>query len=232
MTLPHVESPQMSRASLPKKAAQAVGQYLRKHPEEVVRAAKNAASLKLGVPLAAVRWVIRELGGKKTPRNLVIEARSPGIFVSASLELMKTEVQASTTILIEEVDLRQDALLLVVRLTDVRLSVPESSAATPIAALLRAGALDLSRPGDLVSYLPSRPPVLVEAKGDRFQLDLLRLPSLSKDKARKIVAALTPLVGIATVRGTEDHIDIELDPLPRGAKDAFEQWKRLFSSSK
>ncbi len=218
----------MFPSSLPKKAAQAVGSYLKSHPEEVLRAARNAASLKLGLPLAAVRWLVRELGGSKMPRNLVLEARSPGIFVSASVELMKTDLEISTTVLIEEIDFRQDALLLNVRLRDLELEVAESSAATPIAALLRSGALNLSRPGDLVSYLPKQPPFLLEAKGDRFQLDLLKLPSLSKERARRIVAALTPLVGVSTVRSADDHIDIAFQPLPEGAMSAFERLKKLF----
>lgn len=218
----------MRSSSLTRKAAQAVGSYLRQHPEELVRAAKNVASLKVGFPLAAVRWLIRELGGKKTPKDLRIEAREPGVFVSASLELMKTDLSVSTTVLVEEIIVRQDVLMLNIRLRDLDLQVAPTSAATPIAALLRSGALNLSRPGDLVSYLPQRPAFLVEAKGDRFQLDLLKLPNLPQERARKILAALAPLVGVTTIRTADDHIDVALDPLPGGAKDAFERLKRLF----
>jgi len=218
----------MRTGLLTKKAAQAVGSYLKNHPEELVRAAKNVAALKVGLPLAAVRWLIRELGGPKTPKDLHIEAREPGVFVGASLQLMKTDLRVSTTVLIEDIDFRPDALILHVRLRDLDLQVAPSSAATPIAALLRSGALNLSRPGDLVSYLPQRPAFLIEAKGDKFQLDLLKLPSLSQERARKIVAALAPLVGVTAIRTADDHIDVALDPLPGGAKDAFERLKRLF----
>ena len=218
----------MSRQSLPRKAASAVSRYLRAHPEEFVRAAKNVAELQVGVPLPAIRWLIRELGGKKTPRDLVLEARSPGIFVSAKLELMKTELAASAVLLIENVDWTSDALLVDLRITDLKLQVLDSTALSPIAALLRSGALDLSRPGDLVSYLPKGSPILLEAKGDRFKLDLLRHPKLSAAKARKIVSILAPLVSVRAIRTRDDHLDVKLAPLPQGAREALESLKKLF----
>ncbi|HSC86049.1 MAG TPA: hypothetical protein VLC09_02215 [Polyangiaceae bacterium] len=218
----------MSSQSLPKRAAQAVTSFLTTHPEEVVRAAKKAASFELGVPLSALRWAVRELWHDKAPRELHLEARRPGVFVSGIVELMKTDVRFSTTLLIEKVDFSPDALLLRVRLSNLTLQVVDVTAANPIAALIKSGALDTSRPGDLVSYLPSRPSFLLDAQGDRFELDLLRLPSLSKERARKIVAALTPLIGVASVRGDDDHIDIAFSALPEGARGAYERFKKWF----
>lgn len=218
----------MSRSSFPKKAVRAASTYLKTHPEEVVRAAKNAASLRVGVPLSALRWLIRELWSKQAPRDLRIEAKSPGIFVSGIVTLMKTDVRFSTVLLFERIDFGPEALFVTVRLSQFQLQVTDDAAATPISALLRSGALDLSRPGDLVSYLPSPPPFLLEAKGDRFELDLLRLPALSQRRAQLIVRALTPWVGVGTVRSADDHIDIALKPLPAGARSAFERFKKLF----
>jgi hypothetical protein len=215
-------------SSLPKKAAQAASNYLKTHPEEVLRAAKNATALKVGVPLSAVRWLIRELWSKKAPRDLRIEARAPGVFVSGIVELLKTDVRFSTTLLFERVDFRPEALLLTVRLANLELGVVDPNAASPIAALLKSGALNTSRPGDLVSYLPSPPPFLLEAKGDRFELDLLRLPSLSRGRAKMAVAALTPFIGVSTLHTADDHLDIAFSPLPEGARAAFERLKRMF----
>ena len=56
------------------------------------------------------------------------------------------------------------------RVRDIRLDLV-TDAESPVAALLKSGALDLSRPGDLVKFLPNRSPALVEAEGDRIVVD-------------------------------------------------------------
>lgn len=220
----------MDRRSLPKKAFQAVGRYIRRHPEEVLRSVRNAASLKLGVPLPAIRWLIRELGGEKVPSNLVIEARSAGFFLSAHVDLMKTPLSASAEVLVENVDFTSDAWLVDLRIQNLQLEVLDSTVLTPIAALLRSGALDLSRPGDLISYMPRTSPILVRAEGNRFRLDLLQHPKLADEKIRKIVSAILPLVSVSHVQTADDHLDIAFSPLPQGAREALEQWRKLFST--
>lgn len=208
------------------KAAQAASEYLRKHPEEVFRAAKNVASFKVGVPVAALRWLFSELGGDKVPEDLEIEARSPGIHLRATVELMRTPLKASGTIVVERVDASEQAILVDVRLLDLALDVLDPSAGTPIAALLQSGALDLSRPGDLLSYIPKRPPTLVDAKGDRLTFDLMKHPKLSAERARKLVGLLVPLVGIDAIATEGKHLDVAFSAFPRGAREAFESWRR------
>lgn len=34
--------------------------YLRHHPEEVIRQLRNAAQFRLGVPIAALQWLVHE----------------------------------------------------------------------------------------------------------------------------------------------------------------------------
>ena len=53
------------------------------------------------------------------------------------------------------------------RLSDVKLALLGESDA-PVATLIKSGALDLSKPGNLVKFLPKRPPAIVEAEGDRI----------------------------------------------------------------
>ena len=217
----------MSIGELSKKAALAATSYLRRHPEEMLRAAKNATSLKIGVPLAALRWLAKELAGKKLPPDFRLEARSPGLFVSGSLELMKTPLKASTTVLVERVDMSQDKVLVDIRLTNLALEVTDPTSGTPISALLQSGALDLSGSGDLLSYMPKRPEIIVDAKGDRFTLDLMKHPKLSKDGAKRVVALLVPLLGIDAIQTEDEHLAVEFLTLPRGAADAINQLKRV-----
>ncbi len=218
----------MSRSELPKKAVQALTGYLTKHPEELLRQAKNAASMKFGLPLAALRWVIREVGGSKVPDDLELAAKNPGIFASASVDLMATPLRASATIIVESVDFRTDALLVDIRLNDIELKVLDEQAGTPIAALLQSGALDLSRPGDLLSYLPKRPEIIVGTEGNRLTLDLMKHPQLSRERAKKLVALLVPLIAVDAIQTDGEHLDVSFAALPLGAQQAFDEWKKIF----
>ncbi|MCH2108025.1 MAG: hypothetical protein MK135_01760 [Polyangiaceae bacterium] len=218
----------MSRGALPKKAAQALSGYLKQHPEEILRAAKNATQLKMGVPLAALRWVLKEVLGNKVPEDLELTARNPGLHAAASLDLMKTPIRASATVLVERIDLREDALLVDIRLNDIEMEVTDPSSGTPIAALLQSGALDLSRPGDLLSYLPQTPEFLIGAEENRLSFDLMRHPKLSAELAKKLVQVLVPLVGVQAIQTEGEHLEIAFSALPKGASGAIDTLKKIF----
>jgi len=218
----------MAARSLPKRAFFALGGYLKRHPAEVLRAAKNAATMKFGVPVSALSWLARELGGSKVPDDLILEARSPGIFAQASFTMMNTPLRGGATIIIERVDMRADSLLLDLRLEEIELEVTDPSAGTPVAALLQSGALDLSRPGDLLSYMPKRPPLVVGARENVLTIDLMKHPKLSQAKAKRLVALLVSFVGVETIRTDDEHLDVSFSAFPGGAAEAFEQFKRSF----
>lgn len=220
----------MSLGSLPKKAARAAGSYLKRHPEELLRAAKNAATMKLGIPVKALLWVARELGGDKVPADLLLEARSPGIYARASFELMKTPLRGGANIIVESVDVRRDAILIDLKFKDISLEVTRPNVGTPVAALIQSGALDVSRPGDLLSYMPTRPALLVEAKGNVITIDLMRHPKLSAKKAQRLVAIIAPLLGVRGIRTADSHVDVAFSPLPGGPAEAFAQLRNLFSA--
>jgi len=218
----------MRLGAFPQKAGLAMAQYLRKHPEEFLRAAKNVAALKVGIPIAALRFLADELGGSQVPDDLVLEVRSPGLFVQASVELMDTPLLASGTLIVDRVEANSESLLVDVRISGLHLKVTDPTVATPVAALLRSGSLDVSRPGDLLSYMPKKPRFILEAKGDRFTLDLLALPALGRDPARKVVLAVAALLAIEAVQTEDEHLDIALRALPRGAAAAISELRQLF----
>jgi len=206
---------------------QAAGGYLKNHPEELVRMARNAVGMKVGVPLAALRYLAAQLRGAKAPRDVTIEARSPGIFVAASFELMKTPVRAAGTIYVDRIDFGAEQLLVDLRLENVSLKVLDDAVETPVAALLRSGALDLSRPGDLAAYLPKRPAFLLAAKGNQVTLDLMRHPQFTKERARKLLAFLLPLVSVEAIRAENEHLEVALRALPEGPAEAVARLRRL-----
>jgi hypothetical protein len=168
-----------------------------------------------------------QFNGKKAPRDVRIEAVPPGIRLGASLELMKTSVRAEATVFVTEVSFSAEHLRVELRLSDVSLKCLDEDADTPVAALLKSGALDLSRPGDLAAYMPKRPEFLVEAKGDRVVLDLLRHKKLSQQRAKRLVALLTPLLVIDSIKTQDDHLDVALRAFPRGVSEALSAVRRV-----
>lgn len=198
----------------------AVG-YVRKNPDEVIRAAWHATGLRFGVPLASLRWFAGHLKGAKAPKDLEIGSAPPALRLSAVVDAMGTPVRASAAVKFDEVTITEDSLRVGVRLRDVQLALVGDSA-TPIATLIKSGALDLSKPGNLVKVLPKRPPLIVEADGDRIVVDLLKLPKLAKDtRLRRVLGILSPVLGIRAIETDGDHVFVKLRATPTGLPEAI-----------
>jgi hypothetical protein len=178
--------------------------------------------------VSALLWLVRELGGRKVPQDLLLEARNPGIYARASFELMKTPLRGGANVIVQSVDMQPDAILVELRFEDITLEVTRPDAGTPVAALLQSGALDLSRPGDLLSYMPKRPALVVSAQGNVLTLDLMRHPQLSKEGARKLVALLVPLIGVEAIRTDGEHLNVAFQALPGGPGEIIERLRELF----
>lgn len=208
--------------------AGAVGSYLKDHPEELWRALRNALALRFGVPLAALRWLAVKGAGKRAPKDVQIEAVPPGVRLSASLDLMGTPVRASAIVFVERVRLNASELCFELRLAEVTLKVTDESSTTPIAALLRSGALDLSKPGNLAAYMPKRPPILVDAKDDRIVIDLMRHPKFANNEsAQRLVRLLAPLITVSGIETAPEHLDVALRPFPDGVAEVIARVRNL-----
>jgi hypothetical protein len=206
-----------------KAMVEAAGSYLRRNPGELLRAARNAVALRFGVPIDALRWLAGQAKGKKAPREVAFEAVPPGIRASAIVGLAGTEVRASAVVYIEDVRLSQTELRFEIRLASVKLELIDSNADSPVATLLKSGALDLSKPGNLAAFMPKRPAMLVEAHDDRIVLDLMKHPKLAENgKAQRIVDAVTAFMTVRGIETAPDHLDIQLRAFPRGVGGALE----------
>lgn len=194
--------------------------WVRQNPREIVTALRNAAGLRLTVPLDALRWLSTQQNGRRAPKDIEILSVPPGVRVSATVDVMKTPLRAGATLFVEAVRASPAELRFELRLRDIELTVlgPSDS---PIASLIQSGALDLSKPGKLLRHLPKRPPLVVEADDDRIVIDLLKEPKIA-DKARKVVAMVTPLVTVRAVEAAGDHLGIQLSCLPNGLSTAVE----------
>jgi hypothetical protein len=119
------------------------------------------------------------------------------------------------------VTITEDSLRIGVRLRDVKLALVGDSE-SPVATLIKSGALDLSKPGNLVKFIPKRPAAVVEAEGDRVVLDLLKVPKFAKDsRIRRALAILSPVVGIRAIETDRDHLYVKLRATPAGLPEAI-----------
>ena len=205
---------------------EAAGGYLRRHPEELVRVVKNALGLRFGVPLDALRWLSAR--GNQGPRDLELEAVPPGIRLAATVPLMGNQVRASGVAFIERLELSATTLRIEVRLADVALALVEEAPDSAVATLIKSGALDLSKPGNLAKYMPKRPAMLIEAHDDRIVLDFMQLPALAADgRAGKLVDLITAFVVIRGIETDWEHLDVLLRLFPEGVPSAFERLRRV-----
>lgn len=208
-----------------------VGGYFVDHPDELLRIVRNAAALKFGVPFVALRWCVERLGSaaKHGPTDVLLEAAPPGVRIAATVEAMGARMRVSGLVFVEDVQLGKDQLRVELRLSEVAVTLMNDSA-SPLAALIRSGALDLTKVGDLVGFMPRRPSFLVEARGDRITLDLKRHPALANQRVETLLALITPLVNLKGIATDPEHLDFEFALLERGVSAAVTSWRSLLRS--
>jgi len=205
----------------PRAMVQAAVGYVRKNPDEVVRAAVNATGLRFGVPIATLRWFAGQITGAKAPKDVEISSAPPALKFSAVVDAMGTPVRASAAIKIDEVTITEDSLRIGIRLRDVKLALAGESE-SPVATLIKSGALDLSKPGNLVKFIPKRPAAVVEAEGDRIVIDLMKVPKIANDpRIKRALAILSPVLGIRAIETDRDHIYVKLRATPAGLPEAL-----------
>jgi len=200
----------------PQETVDALRSFLLTHPEELGRAVRSALGLRFGVPLAALRWLGMQAERSGKVEDFQIDSVPPGIRLSGNLDLMNTPIRAGAIIFVERVVFNDEELTVALRLEDVKLKLNGESD-SPIAALIKSGALDLSNPGTLVNFMPGRSPVLAEANGNRIVLDLMRDPKIGKNPlVRRAVSLLTSFVTLHGVETDSKHVDIAFRALPTG----------------
>jgi hypothetical protein len=186
--------------------------YLMENPTFLLRSALNAARMRLGVPLDAVLWLLGKVARGKLPQDLKLEAVPPGLRVSATADVMGTPMFVSALITVEQVLLGVDSLRVSLRVRELAIKPPADS---PLAGMIAM--MDLSKPGDLLGFMPTRPPLILSAQGDLFVLDLLKLPKLAKNPlARRIIAALSEVTAVKELATEGDLLVLGLRAIPLG----------------
>jgi hypothetical protein len=203
-------------------AIRSAGRFALRNPLTMASMARHALSLRIPVPLAALRWFVSNTPpGKKSPTDVTITAQPPGIAVGANVDLMGTKVRASAVVAVDEMRIDDHEMRLAIRLTNVDLQLLGKSD-TPVAALIKSGALDLSKPGNLVNFMPNRPPALVSAHDEEIVIDLMRIPKFAKNgRFKKILGTVTPVVNVVAIRTEGDMLLVALRATPFGFSRAL-----------
>lgn len=215
--------------ALPLRAAlRSAGRFVVQNPSTMFNMARHALGMRIAVPLDAVRWFIASTPpSKKAPQDVTVLARPPAIAVGATIDLMGTTVRASASIKVEQLDVGPEHLKVKVRLANIDLKVL-GDALTPVAALIKSGALDLSKPGNLLKFAPKKPDVLVEAQDDVMVVDLMKNPKVRQnEKVRRVLETLTPVVNVTGISTDGDFLVLQLKATPLGIPRAFNAARAL-----
>jgi hypothetical protein len=197
---------------------------VRQNPRSVVKAATDATRLRFGIPIRALRWAVSAAGQgkpkKNAPKDIELVPAPPALQFAASVDAMGTPVRVAATVRIEDVYIAPDTLRVAIRVTGVSLALVGESD-SPIAILIKSGVLDLSKVANVLKVIQKRPPVIVEAGGDRIVLDLLKLPALAKNaRFRRALSVISPVVGVRAIETDGEHLYVALRATPRGLREA------------
>jgi hypothetical protein len=208
----------------PKDALRSAARYLQQNPDVMKKVVHNVRDYKLTIPLDVLRYVAKKAEGKKNaPKDVTLEAVTPALKVGGRVAVMGTALRFSVTILVDDVSVNKEELRFQVRLSGVKLDV-EGDGSSPVVALIKSGMLDLSKPGNIVRYLPNRPPFLLEAEDDRIVMDLMREEKITKNpKVAKVLSILVPVFGLRRVLAEEDALVLELIPRREGVSELYER---------
>lgn len=215
--------------ALPLRAAlRSAGRFIAKNPTTMLSMARHALGLRVAVPLDALRWFIANTPpSQKAPQDVTITPRPPAIGIGATVDLMGTTVRANASIRIDQIEVGDEKLRVTLRISDVTMKVLGESF-TPVAGLIKSGALDLSKPGNLVKFMPKKPPVLVEAHDDVVVLDLMQNPKIAaNDRVRGILGTLTPVVQVSGLSTEGDFLIVQLRASPFGLPRALNAARQL-----
>lgn len=215
--------------ALPLRAAlRSAAGFAFRNPSTLFAMAKHAIGMKIAIPLDAVRWFIANTPpSQKAPQDITITSRPPAVAIGMTVELMGTPLRANTKITVEAIEVSSERLQVSIALNDTELKVLGESS-SPIAGLLRSGMLDLSKPGNLLKFMPKRPDVLVDAHDNVIVLDLFKNPRIrANDAVRRTLAILSPVLQVSGLSTDGDYLIVSLHPNAGGVQRAFAAVKQL-----
>ncbi len=208
-------------------ALRAASRFVFNQPKSIWTMAKHAAGLRMAVPLSAVRWFVENIPPQtNTPQDISIEAKPPAVQIGATVNIMNTDLRVSAIIYAQEIRMYEDTCQATLRISNVDLNIL-SDKTSPISGLLQSGVIDLSKPGNLINFIPKKPSILVEAHDDIVVIDLLQHPKLKNNsRFRKVLSAIAPVLTIEALRTDEDFLILDFTANVRGVGESIQAVKR------
>ena len=199
-----------------------------KNPTTMLSMARHALGMRVAVPLDALRWFIANTPpSKKAPQDVTITPRPPAIGLGATVDLMGTTVRAGASIRVDRIEVGEQSFKVTLRLSDVTMKVLGESF-TPVAGLIKSGALDLSKPGNLAKFMPKKPAVLVEAHDDIIVLDLMQNPKFAEnERVRGVLSTLTAVAQVSGLSTEGDFLILQFRVSPFGLPRAINAARQL-----
>ena len=209
----------LSQNTLPMEALRAGAAYLLGNPSELFTVVRGAAGFKVVIPIDALRWVLgKVVRGKRAPRELTLGTSPPALHIGALVEVMGNGLRAGADITIDSIDLSLDALRLELSINNLALEAENPQ--SPMAQMVKA--IDVTKPANLMSFIPKRPAALVEATGTRVVLDLMRIEKLAANATvRKVLGIAAPLLGRIQISTDADHLIVAVHPRLAGVASAI-----------
>jgi hypothetical protein len=206
-----------------REALRSASRYVVRNPLTLARLARHATRSQMAIPLDLLRWgVTHLLVGDGAPRDVEIFATPPSLGFAATVDFMKNDMRTSATIRIESVRLGPGLVELAIRVSDLQIK-PLGDGNSNFAKLLKSGALDLKKPGNLLKFFPKKPKALVQAEDDRFVIDLMREPKIQASKGlAKTLDAVTPVLNVTAIETDGDMLVLDLKATPRGVLQTIE----------
>jgi hypothetical protein len=196
-------------------ARNAVGFFV-SHPLFLAQSAKNALHRELTIPIALLQWAIDRRPRGKGPERIELYHADPALGLRLTVDLYGTKLDVSCELTIESIAPRRDALEIALRVRNLKLEAPQGSPAE-----MMVKSLDLSRPAALMAMMPQKHSALVEARDDRFVLDLLKIRALGNNVVlRRVLTALSFLT-VAGARADGDALALRIDVSPMAAPGAL-----------
>jgi hypothetical protein len=211
-------------------AVTSASRYVVQNPGMIARMLAHAIAFRLPIPLDAIKWLADNLANAPGSPPVTIDSAPPGLQLQGSIAIMGNTMQASAIVNVTEIQLSPDVFNVTVVVADLALEAENS--ASPLAQLLKSGALDLTRPADLLKFMGKTPAVIADAHVDTFKLDLLKVPEVAQnDGIRRALNAFTPVVTVREIFSQDDLLLVAFQANPSGLPNTLSAVREFLQGS-
>jgi hypothetical protein len=192
---------------------------------------KNLSSTRIPVSLDWLSMLANALASRMAngPRAIVLTNGSPGLRMSATVDLFGTRLRSSAILRFDSVVLTSRTMRIGLALRDISLRLLDETTESPVATLIRSGVLDFSHPGALISRMPFRPPVLDGGENDLVWIDLAKAQVLTRRPyLAPLLSALLSILTIDEIDVVSQDLRINLRYFGEGLRPVSSALKRAF----